>query len=284
MSSLHRLAALTAAALLGTAASVAAATPAAAATTSDFSATFTTAPSTISTSQTATYVVAYTNAGPDRGGTHLEIAINGPVASVTTPSGCTLSAGNNLQCAPGVGAGETRSETFTVTPSGPGTISLIAHARPQPQVNDPDSSNNVDTAETTVTAPLTDIAIGLAAAPGPLLTSSIDYDLTASNQGPGDVTNATIDVQLPSQTVSVSNISAGCSYDPSSDQVRCATGAIANAADTVKSFQANLGLLSIGPLTATASLVSSNPADPNGANDAASADCTVLTSLIITCS
>lgn len=138
----------------------------------------------------------------------------------------------------------------------------------------------------TVPAPVADadIDVALDATPGPLLTSAIIYDLTATNEGPGDVTDATVDVQLPEQTNSVSGLPSGCSYNSSTDRVQCDTGSILNGDQSTQSFRANLGLLSIGSLPATASLVSSSPADPNGANNSAAAHCGVLTGLLIVCS
>ncbi|MGW8566970.1 hypothetical protein [Isoptericola sp. NPDC055881] len=98
-----------------------------------------------------------------------------------------------------------------------------------------------------------------------------------------DVDSATIVVDLPVQVTSVSGLPAGCTYAASTDDVTCTTGAIAHGDEFAGSFNANLGLLSIGQLPATATRTTSAPTDPDATNDTASANCSVLTSLLVSC-
>ncbi|WP_402469468.1 hypothetical protein [Isoptericola aurantiacus] len=136
----------------------------------------------------------------------------------------------------------------------------------------------------TVTAPAeADLGVALDATAGPLLGSQITYDLDVSNTGPGDATASSVEIDLPHKVYSVSNLPAACAYDSSTDVVTCDTGAVTNGDTSSLSFKANIALLAIGSLNATATRVSSSPDDPNPANDTSTAHCGSLTGLIITC-
>lgn len=131
--------------------------------------------------------------------------------------------------------------------------------------------------------PEADLGVTLSATAGPILTSQITYDVAVANQGPGDADSSTIEVELPSRVYGVSGLPGECSYSSATDVVTCDTGAIGNGAVENLSFRANLGLLSIGSLPATATRTASSPADPNAGNDSSSVTCTVLTSLLVSC-
>ncbi|WP_402464653.1 hypothetical protein [Isoptericola aurantiacus] len=136
----------------------------------------------------------------------------------------------------------------------------------------------------TVTAPAeADLGVDLSATAGPLLGSQITYDLDVSNAGPGDASASGVEIDLPQKVYSVANLPAACAYDSSTDVVTCDTGAITNGDTSSLSFKANIALLAIGSLNATATRVSSSPDDPNPANDTSTAHCGSLTGLIITC-
>ncbi|WP_402469471.1 hypothetical protein [Isoptericola aurantiacus] len=135
----------------------------------------------------------------------------------------------------------------------------------------------------TVGPPPADLEVALDATAGPLLGSQITYDLDVSNAGPGDATASSVEIDLPHKVYSVSNLPAACAYDSSTDVVTCDTGAITNGDTSSLSFKANIALLSIGSLNATATRVTSSPDDPNPANDTSTAHCGSLTGLIITC-
>lgn len=135
----------------------------------------------------------------------------------------------------------------------------------------------------TVASPEADIALDLGATAGPILASQITYTVTASNDGPGSVDSASVVVDLPSKTYSVSGLPSNCAYDVSSDRVTCTTATIANGSEFEAEFVANMGLLSLGALNATASRTSSSPNDPNSSNDSTTATCHALTSVLISC-
>jgi hypothetical protein len=135
----------------------------------------------------------------------------------------------------------------------------------------------------TVAPPTADLAVDLSATAGPLLGSQITYDLDVSNEGSGDASASSVQVKLPHLAHSVSNLPGACTYASSTDVVTCDTGAVAFGDTSSVSFKANIALLSIGSLNATATRVSSSPADPNPANDTSTAHCGSITGLIIVC-
>ncbi|WP_406149393.1 hypothetical protein [Streptomyces anulatus] len=127
-----------------------------------------------------------------------------------------------------------------------------------------------------------DIAVGLTAT-APPLASTITYRQTATNNGPATTAGGTVTTSLPAQTSSVTGLPANCTYNPAGKTVACTFTDLANAATNTNTFTARLNLLSLGSLPANATRTTSNPTDPNPANDTATATCTVLTGLIINC-
>ncbi|WP_027005745.1 DUF11 domain-containing protein [Conexibacter woesei] len=132
----------------------------------------------------------------------------------------------------------------------------------------------------TIGGPRADLGVGLTAT-GSLLGSTINYDAAVTNNGPAAATSATITTQLSSQATSIT--SSTCTFSATTHQASCPIGALANGATTHARFTANFGLLSLGALNATATRTASAPTDPNAANDSATANCTAVTSLLITC-
>jgi hypothetical protein len=126
-----------------------------------------------------------------------------------------------------------------------------------------------------------DLGLAMTATGHPgLFGGHIDYALTATNHGPGELTFATITVTLPppmNATTSNCFIISG--------HVTCTIGTMPVGASATGFFSVPIGLLTIGlPYTVTATITASAPADPNPANNTATETCEVLTSLIVTCS
>lgn len=260
----------------------AAASPAAAATV-DFSVAVTDSADPIGVGDTVTYDVDVANAGPGLSKSwDLFVSFTGPIDSITATDGACEFNGNLARCFADGDPGSSRIYSFQVTSNATGEIEATAQMV-SPSDTDTDPSNNTATETTTVADQEADLAVSLDATAGPLLASQISYDLTVANQGPGSAASGSVVVALPALSASVSNLPSGCTYAAATDQVTCATGAIANGGAKVLSFQANLGLLSLGALPATATRTASSPNDPNAANDTSIAVCTVLTSLLIAC-
>lgn len=95
--------------------------------------------------------------------------------------------------------------------------------------------------------------------------------------------SGTVTTKLPAQTTGVTGLPADCAYDSTDKSVACTHTDIASGASVDNTFTARLGLLSLGSLPATSTRTTSSPVDPNAANDTASANCRVLTGLIVRC-
>jgi|GEM_PF-3814518 len=248
--------------------------------------------------QTFTIDVTYENTtgaalrqGSAYGTDPIDLSAEFEFVSCTASAGATCSGtavggvGYNLGFPAPLSAGDTVSGTFefVVNDDAPGGhTDTLNNGAQLCAVNGPCAYSGIGQATLTVAEAEADIAVSLDATAG-LLSSRITYDVAAANQGPGDVDSATVVVDLPAQVSSVSGLPTGCAYAASSDEVTCETGTIADGDEFAGSFNANLGLLSIGQLPATATRTASTPADPNPANDSASANCSVLTSLLVSC-
>ncbi|MGC5009573.1 hypothetical protein ACLQ2R_02290 [Streptosporangium sp. DT93] len=129
--------------------------------------------------------------------------------------------------------------------------------------------------------PTADIDVDLAAQPNlGILIPYLRYTLTARNNGPDAVTSATVKAILP-PGASATNLSAGCTVAAST--VTCTYGAIPQGTSVNKTFRVPLSLLSLGNVTVTGTRTTSAPADPNPANDNASANCTVVSLVLVIC-
>lgn len=114
-----------------------------------------------------------------------------------------------------------------------------------------------------------------------ILVPYLRYTLTADNTGPDAAVSATITATLPRGT-SATGLSAGCTTGAGT--VTCTYEAIASGGGAAKSFDIPLRLLSLGRVSVTGTRTASTPTDPNPANDSATADCTVISILLATCS
>ncbi|GGZ71915.1 hypothetical protein GCM10010371_34510 [Streptomyces subrutilus] len=165
------------------------------------------------------------------------------------------------------------------------TVSTPAHAAGtvDVRVTTPGGTSPVTAADqyTYLPPPAADIDVNLTAQPHlGILVPYLTYTLTAHNTGPSAVTSATLTATLPAGATAT-GLSAGCTV--ASTTVTCTYGPIANATSVNKTFQVPLHLLSLGHVTVTGTRTASAPADPNPANDTASATCTVISILLATC-
>ncbi|MFF8958599.1 hypothetical protein [Streptomyces sp. NPDC014894] len=185
----------------------------------------------------------------------------------------------------GLSAGELEDEesvkvvisTTVADDAPPGTHTLT----PALGISGEDNTYTPTTLPFTVTGEA-DITVGLTATTTPL-SGAISYAQTATNNGPSIATGGTVTTQLPAQTTSVTNLPGNCSYNGTAKTVACTLTNLADNATATNTFTARLGLLSLGPLPATATRTTSTPTDPNPANDSATTSCTVITGLIILC-
>lgn len=246
--------------------------------------------------QTITFDFSYTIDSSEAGGLSASFTMNvesGRSSSLSLVScggqlsGCTYNPSGIPTFVANVPAGAggdvvAGSATFTVSPGATNgaTLQLLARhitsTRFGPAVTTADESLGL-----TVTAPVeADLGVSLSATAVPL-SSQVSYDAAVTNDGPGAASSATITTQLAAQATGIS--SSSCTYAASTDRVTCPIGALANGATTHATFTASFGLLSLGPLNASATRTASSPTDPNATNDSDAANCTAVTALIITC-
>ncbi|MFD9307910.1 IPT/TIG domain-containing protein [Streptomyces sp. NPDC060048] len=214
-----------------------------------------------------------------------------PVVTSLSPSAGTTD-GGTVVTVNGTGLGGATALTFG--PGGPATAfscsptactaTAPAHAAGtvDVQVTTPGGTSAVVGAgRYTYQVPPADIDVDLTAQPNlSLLVPYLTYTLTARNTGPGTVTSATLTASLPPGS-SATGLSPGCTG--SGTTVTCAYGAIAAGAGSAKTFRVPLHLLSLGKISVTGTRTVSAPADPNALNDSATATCTAVSVLLVTC-
>ncbi|MEU1193959.1 hypothetical protein [Streptomyces sp. NPDC005859] len=134
---------------------------------------------------------------------------------------------------------------------------------------------------TVTVPPSADLGVSLTARPHlGILVPYLSYTATTSNTGPDAVTSATLTAALPAGKTAT-NLSPGCTSSPGS--VTCTYGAIANGGNAVSRFRLPMSVLALGQVNVTATRTASTPSDPNAANDSASATCTVISIILVTC-
>ncbi|MER7861939.1 DUF11 domain-containing protein [Amycolatopsis japonica] len=126
-----------------------------------------------------------------------------------------------------------------------------------------------------------DLGVSLSASPRGILTSSIDYTVKVTNAGPGAASGIRVVSTLGNGLRFTG--SSVCSNPSGTKVVNCDFSSLASGASATAKFSVAAGLLSIGQVKTTAKITQSSVADPNAANDTASATCTAVTGLLLTC-
>ncbi|MBT2450864.1 IPT/TIG domain-containing protein [Streptomyces sp. ISL-43] len=198
--------------------------------------------------------------------------------AVVTVNGTGLSGATALTFGPGNPATGLSCTPTTCTATAP------AHAAGpvDVQVTTPGgTSAAVGAGRYTYQVPPADIDVDLTAQPNlSLLVPYLTYTLTARNTGPGTVTSATLTAGLPPGS-SATGLSPGCTS--SGTTVTCVYGTIATGSSSAKTFRVPLHLLSLGKISVTGTRTVSAPGDPNPLNDSATATCTAVSVLLVTC-
>jgi hypothetical protein len=191
--------------------------------------------------------------------------------------------GTNLTGATAVTFGGNNATSFTYTTSttctavapawGIGTIDI--------QVVTPGGTSATSSADQ-YTYAAADLAVTMTATGVPgLLNGHINYVITVTNNGPSALISGTITAPLPTPMTATS---PDCAVD-TGPTVTCTLGALASGASTTFTFTVPIGLLTLNhAYTVTATRTASALVDTNPANDSATRTCTIITSLIISCS
>ncbi|MEV0803421.1 DUF11 domain-containing protein [Kribbella sp. NPDC050281] len=125
-----------------------------------------------------------------------------------------------------------------------------------------------------------DVAVSMTASVRTLLISRITYTVTIKNNGPSAATGVRVVGAYPTRLVYAGG---NCTRVGSTKTVNCDVASLASGASVTRTFAADAGLLTIGPLVAAAQRTGSSPTDPVASNDKASRTCHALTSLLVRC-
>ncbi|MEY9871045.1 YVTN family beta-propeller protein [Streptacidiphilus sp. MAP12-33] len=234
-------------------------------------------------------VVTTTAVGADPAGLAVALTVPAPVVTGVSPatgppaggttvtvSGTHLGGATAVDFGPGNAARSfscTDQSCTAVAPAGTvGTVDV--------QVTTPGGTSATGPSDAFAYA-AADVGVTLAATPHPaLLGGSIVYTVTVTDHGPSALASATVTAQLPAPMAAPS---PDCTV--TGRNVSCGVGSLAAGASTTRQFTVPVGLLTLGlPYTVTVARTASGPVDLNPANDTASRSCTVLTSLLISCS
>lgn len=125
-------------------------------------------------------------------------------------------------------------------------------------------------------SPQADVEVDLRAREALLITTSIHYDVSITNNGPQPLTSATVTLQLDSYAAGI--LGPPCTFNAGNDTASCSFGALAVGATATMTAWIYYSGMPDGPipLVATASRSVSVPADPVSDNDSASATCFYL--------
>jgi uncharacterized repeat protein (TIGR01451 family) len=228
--------------------------------------------------QPVTYTITVSNAGPDpvTGAPVVDLvpaALLGPAWTCTASPGssCLTSGFGNIIDAVDllVGGTATYSLTGTVDPAVTGSLANTATVAAPPGTNEPNPANNSATDTDTLT-PQADLALTKTASPDPVPPGSpLTYDLTVSNAGPSDAASVTVMDTLPAGVTLVSSVPGPPTCTLAGATLTCVLGALAPGANATVTIVVTVNAAP-GELVNTAT-VSGAGADPNNANNSASA-------------
>ena len=240
----------------------------------DLQLTQTDSPDPVLAGQLLTYTLEVANAGPSpASAVSLSDTLPPGVTfdSATPTQGSCSESGGTVDCALGIlASGSDASVEIKVTPQAPGV--LTNQAGVISLIPDPNPADNSASEDTTVDA-AADLSLTKSDSPDPVLVGELlTYTLAVQNSGPQDATGVQLTDTLPAGVTFDSAIPTQGSCSDTGGTVDCALGTIANGMDA--SVQITVTPESAGEITNEAS-VSSEVADPDSADTAASAQTTV---------
>jgi uncharacterized repeat protein (TIGR01451 family) len=238
----------------------------------DLAITKTASPSPAGVGGTLTYTLTVTNNGPSPATTVTltDTLPAGPTFVSAASTQGTCSGTTTVTCAIGTLANAAKATiTIVVKPTAAGTVTNTASVAANE--TDPVPGNNAATVSTPVTASA-DVALTETVAPNPVLLggSNLTYTITITNNGPSPATNVTITDTLPAGVTFVGTTpSQGTCTNPLSS---CAIGNLASGASATVIVVVKPNATGAFSNSAT---VAATEADPNTANNSASASATV---------
>lgn len=211
------------------------------------------------------------------------------LASYTTLTGCDAGPGgscstqsNGYLAAFGSAIGGNSSATVTFTLQVDPDDVTTATETLQGQLIATNFVSDVVPGDTLTINAQADLAVAMTGAPQyGLLSLSLKFTVTVTNNGPATLSNAAITAKVPT----------GLSAKSTSTCTATKTGAVCNVGSlpsggkATATFSVPIGLLDIGiPFSFSATRTASTPMDPNPANDRAEVSCTAVSVLLASCS
>src|SRR6266545_2262929 len=248
--------------------------------TADLSITKTSSPNPYVPGQPLTYTIVVTNNGPsDVTGAAvsdpLPAALSGAgftwTCTATAPSSCGVSSGSgNIATTVNLVSGGTATFSLSGTvPSGTtGQFVNSATVTPPSGTNDPTLGNNSAT-DTNPANPTADLSITKTSSPNPYVPGQpLTYTITVTNNGPSDVTGATVSDPLPA-ALSGAGFTWTCSATaPNACGAASGTGSIATTVNLVSGGTATFSLSGTVPSGTTGQFVNTaTVTPPSGTTD-----------------
>ncbi|MFT3746116.1 MAG: hypothetical protein QM785_17730 [Pyrinomonadaceae bacterium] len=218
--------------------------------------------------QAVTYQIFVNNAGPS-GATGILVGTDTLPTNVDfspsqSSSFCNISQDRSVGCIlpnglSASGAGSIVQVNVAVIPRQVGTISfgaVVAASQP-----DPNTTNNRATAQTTVSAPNSDLNISFTSisTESPSVDREMTYKVWLRNLGPSASANTTVRIQIPSNTFLIGGIT-GCTRVGTGRNYDCQIGTLAASAE--KLYDVRVRPTAPGPISLFARVTSDTP-DPS---------------------
>jgi uncharacterized repeat protein (TIGR01451 family) len=236
-----------------------------------------TGPATAASGGQATYVFDIRNLGPNTGGSMtLTVPVPVGLTNIVAPPGCTLSGSNYVCSVPGPlanGASTQLTLSGTISAAATSTLTVVGTVSGD-TVADPITSNNTDTANTSVSAG-TDVSISKARAPSGVLLVGDTATFTLSSAYSGDSPTGLVITDTIPANYSITSVTpspgSGWTCNVASQVVTCnrTSGSGAGANVSLGSIEIATTIVSSGSPTNTASISASGPTDQNLLNNTA---------------
>src|SRR5260221_105654 len=237
-----------------------------------------------------TYSISVTNFGPDdattvtltdnvpAGATFTSFAQNsGPAFTCTTPA---VGGGGTITCTIAtLAAGASASFTLAVNaaPSAAGNT-IINTASASTATADPDPSNDSGSAFTAVMAPNADLAVTKTAPASVVAGANVSYSIGLANNGPQAAQSTSLTDTLPAGTIFGPPAQTAGPVFPAAPPavggtgaVTCTNASLSAAASATFTLMVQSSVASAGTTVTNTASASSTTADPNPANNSASA-------------
>jgi len=223
-------------------------------------------PGSVNAGAPLSYTVDVTNNGPDAAAGTITVVDQWPSGSTLATDGgtnwnCSLHTSSSSTCFYTLGVASGQSlPTLTINLNAPAAGGTATNTATVSFASDPNSTNNVATASTTV-VPEADLQIAKTGPAGVIAGQTVTYTITVSNVGPSGAANVIVSDPTPAN---LTFVSSSCGPFP------CNIGPLTSGTSSTITATYSTSPSFAGNVTNTAS-VSSTTNDPDNTNNSASA-------------